>query len=1366
MKKKIYKTKRNPYIIEGIQINKTLLKKYLHKEGVKRITMLNDLSQISIRTETEILKVLEQMIKSKNYFKYCSSILINLNPGPNNILNYLNLKKWSSSFSSKKLNIEDKQPHLYTFLQYVYETMIKENKDQVVNLLGPIGSGKTFNLIHTMEFFTNMYGPKNYKNELFELIHKSVQLIHIFGSIYRENNIESTSCGIVIKLGFNQNNIISNFDIEAQILDLSLPFTETGRTFSIFHAFIKGANEELKKKLKIPEDDKYLSFFSKYLSNFSEKVREKLTFNDLETWNKFYSLSKFFKFSNDEILDILKCLSIILNLNELTISKVQITRDLNNDEEEQEQEEEKEEQKEIIEYYEIQKCKILKKVCKNLGLKTKEFLNKVGKFKSLNEAKNFIISFMKQTYYIVFDFILNKMRESINLYFNQLNQKIGTNNFKRNKIIYFIDFPGEVENQNLGGFTTNICNECLNMYAATGFYEIAEKLIKENIYLNKFYPIQSYFVVSSCMEKDGILENLSKPLNKQNFNSLMNNSLSKHNFINCIKFQKSKLFEEKNFNFTFTFSHKKIEYNLEKLISESRNLFKNDKLLKIFSIAQNYVINSTYKNIIINKSKDIYSTITSILCKIFKPIKDIKPFNILYLHSYNSYKIFFKNNDIEKQDDPNIEKTNKNLKDPKRNNNKNINNSYEEENIPKDITLNILKNSFIIPILYWNWQGYKEWISIDEFIKEYSYDFEKIKDRIIQINNTDPDRIKFDSNKLINFNDLPKEEVVKCTLGVLSKESEYLIGKEYILMKTGTLQRMRFYLNNMIDSAEKMNIDLKEKIRKSNNKNIYLRRKSSTLNEKALNQIESSINSTKRNSFINEKKSDDIKFKYEQNPLPKKKQFKKLEEDYSRRYLLKEQCIVNIISEGKIINEDEKRAIMKGKYFNLYYLISRKENSISDKSEEQKDKIYLEDLQINQKENELINGNNDRIYLKDRNSFNKNKLLKKDKNEKNIEHIIKIQSLIRKMISKNKYIILKYIYSQIILIQKTFRGFLIKKKFKKFLNCLSKIKLIQRIYHQRHILKVKNVTKIQEFYIRKLTKKKLKEKIIAKKKAEAKGEYYNFEIEPYEEFTHNNFNLENALRIIRVQNNKDKLTKQLISEKDPKKIVDILLYGANGRKKNLTRAQRLGIDIKIEDKLINQGVIMNERKQILARKYEDKFKEANKFVPNITQGKPNFNLEPTKKIEFCKIFKDNNLRKPKEEDIKNIESEKVIYDEKKHDHYLNNIFDRLYNEKLQIEQRKKMREEYLEKNSKAKDNKNINQNNRMSLKEILLSDELKELYKNNSPETINNNNEIWPKDIKNIYLDRFLNEKEIKTLSTIKNSEVYNLEENKNEFFE
>ena len=85
MKKKLKKPKRNPYIIEGIQINEELLKKYLHKEVQKKLIMINDLSQIGIKTDNELLKVLEQMIKSKNYFKYCSSILISINPGPNNI---------------------------------------------------------------------------------------------------------------------------------------------------------------------------------------------------------------------------------------------------------------------------------------------------------------------------------------------------------------------------------------------------------------------------------------------------------------------------------------------------------------------------------------------------------------------------------------------------------------------------------------------------------------------------------------------------------------------------------------------------------------------------------------------------------------------------------------------------------------------------------------------------------------------------------------------------------------------------------------------------------------------------------------------------------------------------------------------------------------------------------------------------------------------------------------------------------------------------------------------------------------------------------------------------------------------------------
>jgi len=55
------------------------------------------------------------------------------------------------------------------------------------------------------------------------------------------------------------------------------------------------------------------------------------------------------------------------------------------------------------------------------------------------------------------------------------------------------------------------------MYTATDFYELPEQLIKENIYLNKFFPKQSYFAESIFLEKDDLFEHLIKLLGKHNF---------------------------------------------------------------------------------------------------------------------------------------------------------------------------------------------------------------------------------------------------------------------------------------------------------------------------------------------------------------------------------------------------------------------------------------------------------------------------------------------------------------------------------------------------------------------------------------------------------------------------------------------------------------------------------------------------------------------------------------------------------------------------------------------------------------------------------------------------------------------------------
>ena len=102
-------------------------------------------------------------------------------------------------------------------------------------------------------------------------------------------------------------------------------------------------------------------------------------------------------------------------------------------------------------------------------------------------------------------------------------------------------------------------------------------------------------------------------------------------------------------------------------------------------------------------------------------------------------------------------------------------------------------------------------------------------------------------------------------------------------------------------------------------------------------------------------------------------QYKNGKENNSRRYLLKEQCIINIISDEQTLNDEDKRKIMKGKYFNLFYLISNK-NTDKGKEELNKDKIYLEDLKINKKENEpLINEMNNISLKNEIFTLNKNK---------------------------------------------------------------------------------------------------------------------------------------------------------------------------------------------------------------------------------------------------------------------------------------------------------------------------------------------------------------------------------------------------------
>ena len=1372
------KTKKAQFKIEGINLNKVLVEKFLQKEKTKQISLIDDLSELSSKSQSELLDVIGKMMENKNFFKYCYSLLININPGPEYVYDYLNLKDWiinqnnieKNSLEEKPKN--EKKPHLYSFMKYVYDTMKIENKDQVVSILGPLGSGKTFNLIHIMEYFTTLYSYPNYDFDNFELIHKSIQFIHIIGSIFRENNLESSSCGLLLNLGFNENNLISSFDIEAQIFDYTLPFNEKGRTFSIFHALIAGANDDLKRKCKITmNDDNLFNLKKNKKNNFyrNEKEKEKFKLNDLEIWNRFYSLLKYFHFTKNEMIDIINSFAFILNTNELLITKAKGGKLKN------------------INYYEFQRGITTKKMCKNLGLitddKIDEFEDKIKeyKFKTMEEIEIFLQGLMKQTYYIIFEYVLQKIKTYINEYFAKIN-KIYNNNLNKSKIkninqkikyIYFIDFPGEVESRNLGGFTTNIAHECLNMYSASAYYEIIEKILLENILLKKFKPLKSYAILTNCFNKNSIIDNFSKPFTDENFIDMKQNILDNLNVYNCFKFPDTKKPNESDYNFYCSFSDKNVIYNYEYLYFESKSLLYNPKIYNIFSLAKNIIISSIFKN---NQTKleslnNFYNFYTSSILKFFNPIKNYKPFVVYCLHSNDSYKYFFS------------------LKDEK----------FKKLNENSQISLDIIRHSMIPGILNWNWHGFKEWIKIDDFLTEFGNDFEKVKNRIILINNENNQNKLEDNN--IDFNNLSKKEKAKCVLNILARDFDYILGNEYIIMKKGTLKRIAIYLNSMIDTAEEISKNYFNKLKTVNTTTS----KNNTRKKLKFDYTDKKNSKTKdentNSSIISKNNTFSLEKNLEKQPLPNKKDIKNLEKNIykekngDRRNLLKEQCEINIIScqnnNIKILNNNDKNNVLKSKYLNINYIFDKNKKKFKndlDEKEKMQELINFEDEKMKKniptKNNTVVS--DPVIFNKIKGLFDptKSKNIKLFDYSENSDLIIKIQTIIRSLNAQRKYRILKYISKFIIKIQKYIRGLLCRKKVKFFLKCSKCILIIQKLYKIRYKKLNENAKKIQDFYRAKKESRKERDKIILKMKLEAEKEkhsYINVDrvmeniLKKNDEDVHNivlnlgkdenNYkddkdynkdnkdNKNNNYKFYSNKLNKVDITNDLIKETNKGRVIDLLLYSKmpDDEKVYRKKLKRSKSDIyKIEDKLIHEGEQLKKDREKKMLELQEKVDPDSYFNPKISKKlldmTTKYPEDFLKRVEYYKLFKKRNIENIRNKlflnnlnKLNNMKFEPNINSE--HNNKIKSkVYDpNNYKKKVRL---KKEEEKKEEDNNNYQEKYASNKTNKSNYKKLYYTfNEPKNLLKKEDNIEIissakeNKNEEIWPKELYHKYLE-------------------------------
>ena len=1021
--------------ILGANISKEALNKFREKEKKDSVKILTDLLDLKSKSESEVYEVLNTMVKNSQFFMYCGPLLLNINPGPNNIRDYLNLQSWIKE--TENTEEQDWKPHLYTYMYYVYKILIEEKKDQVVNMLGQIGSGKTFNMIHIIEYFCCMVGPENHQLETFDIIHKSIQLVHIMGSIFRQNNLESTSCGILLKLGFGLDNKICNFDIDAKILDCTLPFSENGRSYSILHSFLCAATTELKRNFFLPESEIHLNFFRKFGKNFDKKTKERFKLNDYEIWNRFHSLLKFFEFEKEEVIEILQIFSFLININELGMTKGEIGH---------------------MKGYIISKGQTSYRLANLLTMDEDNFIHQMGVFKDIQEIKNTLVSLMKYSYYIIFEFILLKIKKRLKNYFTEINPNFNINDIKN---IFFLDFPGEVEDQTLGGLLTNLANECINLYAGSSYSSVVEKILKEKINLRLFNPLHSYYMLKTLMGPSGLFVYLSNSFTEANYNTLKSICQSKTTFKKCMRFKESQL-ENQQFKFDMYFSHTSVRYNYQSLYMESKTLVNVSKTYKIFSLSGNKIIKTVYPRVVPHKT-DFFNFTLNILQSLFKPIEGLSPFVIYCLHSNNSRKLFFGSENDE----------------------------YMTENeknwvIPKKLTQDMLKNSLCIPVLYWHWFGYHEWIDIDVFLSEFEDDYVKIlekqkekeKEKQGEKNDNNNMTIQDDNNKKEDnkeFKDMKPYEKTNIILNDILLGRDCVIGKNTILFKSGTIIKLRNKFNKLLSYHSKD---------KSGKKNLIPNPKTKLTS--LLENYSSSNNPSQKNLLPNKqhslKNQCDLVYIQMKNDNPNEKV-----DSSSAKKGQKKSAKKDKKQDIELIELGEDDLTKKYNMFNIMDRTKNKGNlndTISSKDDNDFDPFLINQEKMNDQELAAFRKKNN-IVIPSKNNFdlvnnlfnyNKNTNFKIFDYSKVLPEILLIQCAFRSYQARQKHLLLKYLISRIIIIQKIQRGLITRRKFNRLKKCLELIIRLQSNFRRKLYFVVKKVIIIQNALRKYLAEKKYERK--------------------------------------------------------------------------------------------------------------------------------------------------------------------------------------------------------------------------------------------------------------------------------------------------
>lgn len=448
----------------------------LNKANPSSFDGCNDMASLTYLNEPSVLNNLKLRYLNDQIYTHSGLFLVTVNPyklidiyNENYIKFYSNCLDIGGGDDSNDNSIIKSKPHIFGTAHQAFHNLINDKKDQSILVTGESGAGKTENTKKVIQYILSISTNPNNKDNARILENKILQanpILESFGNATTVKNLNSSRFGKFVKIKINDKNELNGAHIDWYLLEKSRVIYQdkNERNYHIFYQLLKGADEDLLNKLLLKNKSlNNYEYLKNGLTNTISTINDKLDFQNL------IKAFKIINFSESEIFNIFKILSIILHLGNINFrNSNQDTKQaiLNDDSDD-----------------------LIDKISSLLGVKSQDFKKsflyskiKIGREivnqqRTAIQAKFALDALSKSLYEKLFQYLVDKINENFNSN-NSIDEFIDYN------YIGILDIAGfEIFKKNsFEQLCINYTNEKLQQFFNHHMFVLEQKeYLKENI---------------------------------------------------------------------------------------------------------------------------------------------------------------------------------------------------------------------------------------------------------------------------------------------------------------------------------------------------------------------------------------------------------------------------------------------------------------------------------------------------------------------------------------------------------------------------------------------------------------------------------------------------------------------------------------------------------------------------------------------------------------------------------------------------------------------------------------------------------------------------------------------------------------------